>query len=177
MYDGYAAEQAPQALSLVLAFLPTLLVFLVLVPLLVVTLVAWWRIFTKAGEGGWKILIPYYGNYTQYKVAGSVPLFWVFIGITALSWIDFSVLAAAGNSRNTGLAVFGFILMILLLIADIVLMIVFSVRLARAFGQGGGFAAGLFFLPFIFWCILGFGPARYVGSGLAAPDAQGAGEP
>ncbi|HXC16842.1 MAG TPA: DUF5684 domain-containing protein [Holophagaceae bacterium] len=33
--------------------------------------------------------------------------------------------------------------------------------LAQRFGKGQGFAAGLFFLPFIFFPILGFGSAQY----------------
>lgn len=34
---------------------------------------------------------------------------------------------------------------------------------ARAFGHGAGFALGLWFLPFIFWPILGFGDEQYQG--------------
>jgi len=34
-------------------------------------------------------------------------------------------------------------------------------RLAQRFGKGEGFAAGLLFLPFIFFPILGFGNAQY----------------
>jgi hypothetical protein len=33
---------------------------------------------------------------------------------------------------------------------------------ARAFGRGRGFGVGLAFLPFVFYPILGFGPARYL---------------
>ncbi|MBZ0199154.1 MAG: DUF5684 domain-containing protein, partial [Ignavibacteriaceae bacterium] len=35
------------------------------------------------------------------------------------------------------------------------------VDLAKVFGKGGGFAAGLIFLPMIFYPILGFGDAEY----------------
>ncbi len=49
---------------------------------------------------------------------------------------------------------------------NIAVWIVQSYRLARAFGKGGWFAAGLIFLPFIFYPILGFGSAQYQGSTL-----------
>jgi hypothetical protein len=50
-------------------------------------------------------------------------------------------------------------------IVSIVIAIIATVEFARAFGKGGGFAVGLIFLPFIFYPILGFGSARYVGTG------------
>lgn len=29
--------------------------------------IAYWKIFEKAGEPGWKALIPFYNTYSQYK--------------------------------------------------------------------------------------------------------------
>ena len=36
--------------------------------LIILAIVAMWRIFTKAGEKGWKCLIPVYGAYVEYKI-------------------------------------------------------------------------------------------------------------
>ncbi len=36
--------------------------------ILVVLLVAQWKMFSKAGEAGWKCLIPFYNNYIFYKI-------------------------------------------------------------------------------------------------------------
>jgi hypothetical protein len=54
-----------------------------------------------------------------------------------------------------------FIALFFVPIANIVAMILVYVALARVFGKGGGFAAGMIFLPFIFFPILGFGGATY----------------
>ena len=35
----------------------------------IVSLIAMWKIFTKAGEPGWKCLIPIYNVYTEFKIA------------------------------------------------------------------------------------------------------------
>ncbi|PTQ99512.1 hypothetical protein C8P68_102336 [Mucilaginibacter yixingensis] len=35
--------------------------------------------------------------------------------------------------------------------------------ISKSFGKSEGFTVGLFFLPFIFWPILGFGDAQYLG--------------
>lgn len=51
---------------------------------------------------------------------------------------------------------------------NFVMMILVYVKLAKAFGKGGGFAVGLIFLPFIFIPMLGFGDAQYMG----VPNAQ-----
>jgi hypothetical protein len=47
----------------------------------------------------------------------------------------------------------------------LILAIILCIGLARSFGHGGGFAVGLFFLPWIFECILAFGDSEYLGPG------------
>ncbi len=54
-------------------------------------------------------------------------------------------------------------LLMLIPIANFVILIITMVKLAKAFGKGGGFAVGLIFLSVIFYCILAFGDAQYVG--------------
>jgi len=58
-------------------------------------------------------------------------------------------------------------------IANIVVGIMVMIALAENFGKGGGFAAGLIFLPIIFWPILGFGSAKYQGAPPAPAAAPG----
>lgn len=35
----------------------------------VLLIVAYWKIFTKAGEPGWASIVPFYGNYIAFKIA------------------------------------------------------------------------------------------------------------
>jgi len=46
-------------------------------------------------------------------------------------------------------------------LVNIVIVIMIYIALAKNFGKGGGFAAGLLFLPFIFFPMLAWGDARY----------------
>lgn len=55
-------------------------------------------------------------------------------------------------------------LLLLIPIYNIILGIQTQVRLAKAFGKSGGFAAGLIFLPYIFIPLLAFGGAAYQGA-------------
>ena len=45
----------------------------------VLTLVARWRIFDKAGIAGWKSLIPIYSDYCTYKIAWKTSFFWAML--------------------------------------------------------------------------------------------------
>lgn len=36
----------------------------------VLVIIAWWRMFIKAGEAGWKSIIPFYNTYISFKIAG-----------------------------------------------------------------------------------------------------------
>lgn len=54
-------------------------------------------------------------------------------------------------------------LLYLVPLGSLVFGIATCMKLARSFGKSGGYAAGLFFLPFIFQPMLGFGKAEYQG--------------
>lgn len=55
--------------------------------------------------------------------------------------------------------------LVLLLVpfVNFVIDILILIGVAEKFGKGGGYAVGLIFLPFIFFPILAFGDAKYVG--------------
>lgn len=55
-------------------------------------------------------------------------------------------------------------------IANIVVLILVSIAIAKNFGKGGGFAVGLILLPIIFFPILAFSDAAYVGSTCESPS-------
>ena len=57
------------------------------------------------------------------------------------------------------------VLLFLVPLLNIVIAILVYLELAKSFGKGAGFAVGLIFLGIVFFPILGFGDARYVGPG------------
>jgi hypothetical protein len=65
------------------------------------------------------------------------------------------------------------LLLMFIPLVNIVVAIVVYIDLAKSFGKGVGFALGLVFLSFIFFPILAFGSARYIGpaaqAGMARP--------
>ena len=111
--------------------------FLVFVVIGLVTLIGMWKVFAKAGQPGWAVLVPIYNLIVLLRVAG-LPWYWVFAPFVA-------------------------IIPILGWIAYIVWIVWVHHRISTRFGQGVGFTVGLTLLGPIFWLILGFGSAQYVG--------------
>ncbi|WP_226895514.1 DUF5684 domain-containing protein [Luteolibacter marinus] len=64
--------------------------------------------------------------------------------------------------KITGKPMWWIILMFIPLV-NVVIGILVAISLAERFGKGVGFGLGLSFLPMIFYPILGFGDARYLG--------------
>lgn len=55
------------------------------------------------------------------------------------------------------------IILLLIPCVNIVVILMVMIDLAKAFGKGTGFAVGLWLLGFIFFPLLGFGDAKYIG--------------
>lgn len=62
-------------------------------------------------------------------------------------------------------------LWVILTIIFFPIYIIVCIDLAKSFGKGAGFGLGLFFLPPIFFPMLGFGSAKYQGPAAATPAA------
>ncbi|MBQ9632917.1 MAG: hypothetical protein IJV04_08420 [Lachnospiraceae bacterium] len=122
----------------------------------ILKIIAWWKIFEKAGEGGWKALIPFYNYYTQLKISWDASIFWVIIGLG----IATTVLSAVASDEGSMLSVVAGVCSL----AVCVLSIMATAKLSSAFGHGIGFTIGLIFLNPIFVLILGLGESRYIGA-------------
>ena len=122
----------------------------------ILQIIANWNIFTKAGEAGWKSLIPIYGDYVYYKIAWQTSYFWP-------SFI-FGIVASYVSSANLNNSMFLALIVTLLKIVLAVINIMYCIKLSRAFGHGIGFAIGLILLQPIFLLILGFGSDPYYGA-------------
>lgn len=120
----------------------------------VLMVIAQWKIFTKAGEAGWKSIIPFLNAYVLYKISWKPMMFWILLALAVIEGI-FATLAE--NS------VFALVMTYIFMIAIWVIDIIKNVKLSKAYGHGVGFAVGLILLNPIFMLILGLGNSKYVG--------------
>ncbi len=95
-----------------------------------------WVLFSKAGEPGWKSIVPIYGMVVFLRIVGR-PWWWL--------------------------------LLFLIPVVNLICAIVVCVDLAKAFGKGGGYAAGLALLGPIFMPMLAFGDTTYQGASKGGP--------
>lgn len=124
----------------------------------ILQIIANWRIFTKAGEAGWKSIIPVYSDYVSYKIAWQTGYFWLTVILSVIS----SVAQGFAEPNADNMMILTIVSLIRIIMA--IISIMYSVKLARAFGRGIGFAIGLIFLQPIFMLILGFGDDQYFGA-------------
>lgn len=120
--------------------------------------VANWKLFTKAGEAGWKSIIPVYSDYVSYKIAWQTSYFW----ITFILGIVASCVSGLANPDGDNMMILAIVSLLRIIIG--IISILYSVKLAKAFGKGIGFAIGLIFLSPIFMLILGLGDSTYCGA-------------
>ena len=121
-------------------------------------IIANWNIFTKAGEAGWKSIIPVYSDYISYKIAWQPSYFWLVFVLGIITSVANGI-ADPNGTITTILLIVSLIRIILAIIS-----ILYCIKLSRAFGHGIGFAIGLMFLQPIFMLILGFGNDPYYGA-------------
>lgn len=141
-YEGYGAGAADATLYATLgtalgAFMGVFLLFSIVK--LVIQIVANWKLFNKAGEKGWKSIIPIYNVITLFKISGLSP--WIVCAFL-LGFIP-----VVGGLIILGVSIYQ------------------AYNLAKSFGKGAGFTVGLVLLPSVFYMILAFGKADYIGPG------------
>lgn len=116
--------------------------------------IADWKIFAKAGEPGWKSLIPIYNIIVEFKICWNGAMGAVF----AVSVLCANILTSGDNVANWRMILAGVLVVVML-----VLYVMQSLKLAKAFGKGTGFGVCLILFGPIARLILGFGGDRYVG--------------
>ena len=107
---------------------------ILIIALAVVTIVAYWIIFKKAGKPGWASIVPIYNAVVLYQIVGLSPWLLLLCLVPVVGWIALGIIG-----------------------------IVASFRLAKSFGKDIAWGFGLWLLPQIFYLILAFGKSEYVG--------------
>ena len=80
----------------------------------IVLIVGCWKVFEKAGQPGWAILIPIYNTYIMLKIAGR-PGWWLLLYFIPVVGLIIACVVAIDVARSFGQsAMFGFFLLFLL---------------------------------------------------------------
>jgi hypothetical protein len=112
--------------------------FIIILVFLVPTLAGMWKAFSKAGQPGWAAIVPLYNLYVMGEISGKGGVYGILVSI------------------GMGIPCIGLIALIF--------YIIMLIDFCKAYDQGAGMAIGLLLLGPIFWPILGFGSAEYIGT-------------
>ncbi len=147
-----------EGIILVIAIAVILFFSVIAIAVGVATIIGEWKVFEKAGKPGWISLIPFYNNWTLFEISGVNPLFILFsVGGLILNVFG-SLFNVMGNSQEMFYAVS--IIFNLgssaLNIVFIVFAVMAALNLAKCFGKSSAYGVGLFFIPVVFYLMLGF---------------------
>lgn len=115
--------------------------------------IAEWRIMTKAGEKGWKALVPFYCVFVSHHIVGMSHAW--FIAEIAV-WCA-ELLFEIVKLPEPIVLCFGLAAGVFTLLSELIHVI----RLCNCFGKGTGFKIGMALIPELFFMILAFGKAEY----------------
>lgn len=82
-YDSYDAMYAAIGTGVLTVY------FIFILAILVLTLIAQWKIFTKAGKPGWACLVPFYSSYCMFDIAWGSG--WLFL-LTFVPCVNFVIM-------------------------------------------------------------------------------------
>jgi hypothetical protein len=113
---------------------------IIIAAIALISIIAQWKIYEKAGKQGWAVLIPFYNIIVLLEIVGK-PIWWIFLFLIPVVNIVFGI-------WTTNL-------------------------LSKSFGKDEAFTVGLILLGFVFYPILGFGDAKYMGPAGQQPELNG----
>ena len=108
----------------------------------VLVVIAMYRIFTKAGQAGWKSLIPIYNYYILCKI------------------VHYSFFIVVFSIVIMFIPIIGTLIGLIILAISILII---NYKLSKRFGHGLLFTIGLLLFQPLFYLILGFGSSKYRG--------------
>ena len=115
---------------------------------------AQWRLFTKAGEKGWKSLIPFYSIFVSHHIIGMSHIWFI---LDIVFWVIEVVLEIIEKVPDWMEDTFFTVALILTLISEIVHIM----KLCYCYTKSELFGIGLFVAPPVFSMILAYGKSEY----------------
>ncbi len=120
-------------------------------------------VFEKAGEYGWKALVPFYGLFTLNKITNTKNFF-IPIAITEIIFIASLIIGFRTMTSSVMLSNSMFVVMLLSAVLFTVFMIRTLISLCDIAGIKKIFSIGLYLAPPVFFGILAFNDKIQLGS-------------
>lgn len=116
--------------------------------------IAQFKLFTKAGEKGWKALIPFYNMFVSHHLIGMSHIWFI---LDIVFWAAEVALAFISGTPRLLEDVFFSVALVVTIISEIIHII----KLCYCYTKNELFGIGLFLIPPLFSMILAFGKSEY----------------
>ena len=130
---------------------------IIVLSIIALYIIAQWKILEKAGEEGWKALVPFYKTYMLFKISWHGKVYWFLL----LSYILGIISLIFFMTILKNIRFMPYLILILIEIVPFIINIRLWVKLSKSFGLGIAFAIGLILFNSIFIMILAFGSSEY----------------
>ena len=80
---------------------PSMVIIMIQLTLVIVSIVALWKLFSKAGKPGWASIVPIYNSCVMLDIAGK-PMWWILLMFIPVVNLVISVLMLIGLAKNFG---------------------------------------------------------------------------
>ncbi len=134
------------------ALSPTLIIIGIAVYVLLI--ITEWRILRKAGEKGWKSLIPIYNIYVSHHIVGMSHIWFI---LEICTWIVELIFESSSVIPEWAVIVFGIPTALITVASELIHII----KMCDCFGKGKLFKIGMFFIPSVFTMIIAFDNSEY----------------
>ncbi len=124
----------------------------------VIQIIGMWKLFVKAGRGGWESLIPFYNIVVLFQISKITPL-WTLLYLIPILILPFSVFDSLMYPDTVTMfslmvSLFTFISSIVLYALNIYQAYMMSKAFTKTSDSAIGYTIGLIFLPWLFYLLM-----------------------
>ena len=123
----------------------------------IITVIAEWRILVKAGEKGWKSLIPFYNLYISHEIVGMAATWFILEVVFWVIELTLETLEEIVELPPEIALFFGSIIGAFTVLSEVIHII----KLCKCFGKGRIFTIGMIIIPYVFSAIIAFDRSVY----------------
>ena len=131
-----------------------IITLIIIAAIYVLFIAAEWRILTKAGEKGWKALIPIYNIYVSHHIVGMSHIWFV---LEICTWIVEAIFESVRVIPGWAAIAFGIPTLIITILSELIHII----KMCDCFGKGTLFKIGMILVPNLFTLIIAFDGSKY----------------
>lgn len=156
-YDLMEEIKTDEVLGVIVIFLLVILGISLIVGIF--KIVYTWKLFKKAGKGGWEAIIPYYNKWVLTEIS-EVNWWWFLILILApIISMSYNIGSSFSDDATMLFALAPVAMM--LSVGEIIANLVISINLAKKFNKGTAFGVLIALIPIIGIPIIAFGKDKY----------------